>query len=460
MSEDSNGRFQKLTYGIGSIADTGSYSIISTFLLYFLIDVVFLDAGLASLIFMISYGVWNAINDPIVGVLSDKTHTKWGRRKPWIVVGAPLSLLFYILIWGAPAGGDQMLIFIYMLIAVAGYEFAYSMAAVTWFAVFPEMWQSTEERASVVIYRQIFAMLGGALAVGIFPVIQEIFSDMFGETAGWTWAGSLLGLLFTISFLISLLGIKERKEFAIEKQKPIFQSIKMTLKNKSLLTYMGIDLMTWCMFGWMSAISPFFLTHSLGMDLEIVALIMLPNMLATIIFFPIWKKIYIRYGPKRTMCFCTMLVILSYIPVFFITEIIGLSLWGFFTGIAFSGILVAREVMMGDVVDEDELKTGLRREGSYFGFIIMVEKLSLVVIGFAIFILLEVFIGYDPLLPDPPFMDIGIRIGMIALVTVFSLILIVFLMIYPLNKEYVSEIHEKVKELHAEKRERLEKVEK
>ncbi|HUW90616.1 MAG TPA: MFS transporter, partial [Candidatus Nanopelagicaceae bacterium] len=73
MSEDSNGRFQKLTYGIGSIADTGSYSIISTFLLYFLIDVVFLDAGLASLIFMISYGVWNAINDPIVGVLSDKT---------------------------------------------------------------------------------------------------------------------------------------------------------------------------------------------------------------------------------------------------------------------------------------------------------------------------------------------------------------------------------------------------
>jgi GPH family glycoside/pentoside/hexuronide:cation symporter len=151
-------------------------------------------------------------------------------------------------------------------------------------------------------------------------------------------------------------------------------------------------------------------------------------------------------------------VILSYIPVIFVTELIGLSSWGFFTGIAFSGVLVAREVMMGDVVDEDELKTGLRREGSYFGFIIMVEKLSLVIIGLATFILLEVFIGYDPLLPDPPLMDIGIRMGMIGMVTVFSLVLLLFLMIYPLNKEKVSQIHEEVKRLHAEKRERLEKV--
>ncbi|MFX0060351.1 MAG: MFS transporter [Candidatus Heimdallarchaeota archaeon] len=458
MNEKSNGRLQKLAYSIGSIADTGSYSIVSSFLLYFLIDVVYLNTWLASLIYMISYGIWNAINDPIVGVLSDRTHTRWGRRKPWIMIGAPLSLIFYILFWGPPAGANEIFIFFYMLIAVAGYEFTYSMAAVPWFAVFPELWQTTKERTSIVIYRQTFALLGGALAVGVFPILQGIFSDLFNELVGWTWAGGFLGALFTLCFLISLFGIKEHKEFVMEKQEPLFQSIKMTLKNITLLTYMGIDLMTWCMFGWMSAMSPFFLTHSLGMELEIVALIMLPNMLATIVFFPVWKKIYIRFGPKRSMLYSTILVILSYIPVIFVTELIGLASWGFVTGIAFSGILVSREVMMGDIVDEDELKTGLRREGSYFGFIVMVEKFSLVLIGLATSILLDVFIGYDPLLPDPPLMDIGIRLGMIGMVTVFSLILLLFLKFYPLNKEKVSQIHEEVKRLHDEKKDRLEKV--
>ena len=146
--------------------------------------------------------------------------------------------------------------------------------------------------------------------------------------------------------------------------------------------------------------------------------------------------------------------------VFFISDMIGITLWGLFLGMATSGILVAREVMMGDVIDDDEVKTGLRREGSYFGFMIMIEKLSLVIVGLFAVILLDTIIGYNPSLPDPPHMDISIRIGMVVIVGIFTLILIAFLQIYPLTKEKVAEIREKVEKLHAEKREHLEKIEK
>lgn len=455
MSKKETSKKQKLAYGIGSIADTGSYSVVSNFLLFFLIDVIYLGSWLAALVYILAYGVWNAINDPIVGVLSDRTHTRWGRRKPYIMIGAPLCLIFYILIWGPPVEIGTTALFFFMLIMVAGYEFTYSMAAVTWFAVFPEVWQTVEERSEIVIYRQVFAIFGGALAVGLFPVIQVSFSDIFGELAGWTWAGAILGTVFTITFLISLLGIKERKEFSLDKQMSLFKSIKTTFKNKSLLSYMVIDLMTWSMFGWMSAISPFFIVHSLGLGLEVVSIIMIPNMLATITFFALWRKIYIRYGPLITLTLSSLFQILVYLFVFIITDILGVALWGLFMGMATSGILVAREVMMGDVVDEDELKTGIRREGSYFGFMIMVEKLSLVVVGLFTAILLDLIIGYDPLLPDPPHMDIGIRGGMVVVIGIFTAILLIFLKIYPLTKEKAAEIHEKVTTIHEEKKERL-----
>ncbi|MHA1843115.1 MAG: MFS transporter [Promethearchaeota archaeon] len=455
MSKKSTGIFQKLSYGIGSIADTGSYSIVSTFLLFFLIDVVYLNAWLASLVYMIAYGIWNAINDPIVGVLSDRTHTRWGRRKPWIMIGAPLSLLFYILMWGPPTKISNTEIFIFMLLVVIGYEFAYSMAAVTWFAVFPEIWITVEERSEIVIYRQVFAVFGGALAVGLFPVIQVHLSEILEEKIGWTLAGAILGTIFTICFLISLLGIKERKEYSLDQQMPLLISIKTTFKNKTLLTYMIIDLMTWSMFGWMSAMSPFFVTHSLGLGLDVVALIMLPNMITTILFFAPWRKIYIRFGCKKTLALSCILQAGVYLMVFTIKDIIGLVLWGFFMGMCTAGILVAREVMMGDVVDEDELKTGIRREGSYFGFMIMVEKMSLVVIGLFTAILLSVFIGYDPQLPDPPYMDIALRIGMVIMIGIFTIILLMFLNFYPLSKEKVAEMQEQLEIIHEKKKEQL-----
>ena len=460
------GRLGKIVYSVTSIGATGSYILVSTFLLYFLIDIVHLDAWLSALVFSISYGVWNALNDPIVGILSDRTHTRFGRRRPWIIIGAPLCLLFYILIWSPPLGGVPLAepwslgIFFFMIVVIAGYEFAFSMADVTWLALFPEMWESVEDRSEVVIYRQIFATVGGALAIAVFPLLVASLSGSFGEFGGWTWAGGILGAVFTGTFLLSLLGIRERKEFALDKPLSIGKSFKTTFSNQTLLMYVGVDLMTWCMFGWLSTMTPFFIEHSLGMGTEGIAVIMGPQMLGTFVFFYVWRKCYIRYGPKVTLAASTILLSLAFIPCLLIQTTLQAAVWGLFIGITIAGALLARQVMKGDVVDEDEIKTGVRREGSYYGVMVMIQKLSMVIIGACTAFVLSTVIGYVPGQPPPPFMNMGIRLSMVGFTALYTAILLIFLKYYPLGREKVIEISKKVEKIHAEKAKKLEKTSK
>mgnify|MGYP006270796887 CR=1 FL=1 len=132
------------------------------------------------------------------------------------------------------------------------------------------------------------------------------------------------------------------------------------------------------------------------------------------------------------------------------------ALWAFFVGAAMGGVLLAREVMMGDVVDEDEIKTEARREGSCFGAFIAIEKISFVIIGLSTAVLLSVFIGYVPGKPDPAFMNMGIRIGMFLFIAVYMVVALMFLSKYPLGKEKVKLLSTQIEDLHKRKAQQLE----
>jgi GPH family glycoside/pentoside/hexuronide:cation symporter len=456
------GRAGKLAYAVGAIGDTGFTYVINTFLLVFLTDYVKLDIWLSCLTFAISFGVWNAINDPIIGLLSDRTRTRFGRRRPFILIGAPLTILFFVLLWLPPTGGKSLTVsydigvFLFITIILGAWAWTYSMAAVTWFALYPEMWESVKERSEVVVYRQIFALFGGILAVAVFPLLRDIFSEGTGGFDGWIWAGVILGCIFAGAYLFSLLGIRERKEFLEEKPLSMGKSITMTFTNKTLLTYVIIDLMTWCMMSWLSITMPFFAKCCLHIEDTDVALLMGPFMLGTLTFFIIWRKAYIRYGPKTTLATAAIGFTLAYIPCLFVQTIFQGALWAFSLGAVMSGILLAREVMMGDVVDEDELKTGVRREGSYFGAFMAIEKMSFLIAPLSAGLVLS-SIGYDSQSITES-MNMGLRIGMVIFTAIYSIVLFVFLWFYPLGKEKASKISKEIEKLHKAKEKKLEKT--
>ncbi|UCF61430.1 MAG: MFS transporter, partial [Anaerolineaceae bacterium] len=161
-------RFTKIAYGVGNMGQALFFNSVQTFLIFFYTDTVRLDPGLVGLAFAISYGIWNAINDPLIGALSDRTRTRWGRRIPYIMFGTPFTFLFFVLIWSPPIGGHPLTnsshvgTFIYFAVIIALFDLAYTAVSVTYTALFPEAFEDLKERTEVSIYRQVAALFGTA----------------------------------------------------------------------------------------------------------------------------------------------------------------------------------------------------------------------------------------------------------------------------------------------------------
>lgn len=136
-------RLAKIAYGTGNLGQALFFNTVQAFLIFFYTDVVRLDPKLVGLAFAISYGVWNAINDPLIGALSDRTRTRWGRRIPYIALGAPLTFLLFVLVWSPPLGGSpltnpsHMGIFVYFAVIIALFDLANTATNVTYTAIFP-----------------------------------------------------------------------------------------------------------------------------------------------------------------------------------------------------------------------------------------------------------------------------------------------------------------------------------
>ncbi|HEY49683.1 MAG TPA: hypothetical protein G4O13_06520 [Dehalococcoidia bacterium] len=636
------GRPQKLAYSLGGLGYTGFYQLIGAFFIFFLVDVVRLDAWLAGLSFAISFGIWNAINDTLIGIWSDKTNTRIGRRRPWILLGIPLTLVFSVLIWTPPVGGmpleepKDMWIFAFATGMLFCWSWTYSMVAIPWYALLPAMWQSVRDRTEVTIWKELCAVLGGAVAIMIFPIMivnlstvplsitaedlsdgmvgvpyteglqavggtepytwaveegstlpgglkldsggnlsgipeyaggytfmveiidaesdisieevnifireegapldvstrslgeglegeeYEVVLEAFGgelpytwvcvekedqclpygveldrETgtisgeptdeaeykftvmvtdsatppheatrelsievvehergsfSGWMWAGLIVSILFSVTFLISLLGVHEPKGFVLDKSWSVVRSLKTTFINKTFLSFMMINLMTWCIFGWLIGMVPFFVKHSLGLGLSDMPLLFAPTMLGIFLFFPVWRKVYIHRGPKFTLAVASIATALGFVPCLVVQNLWQGAIWAFCDGAAVGGILLARGVMTADLPDADEVATGgAKREGAYYGAIKAGEKLSFVIIGVSTSLVLSTLIGYVAGQPKPEFMDMGIRIGMVGFSALYVVILLVFLKIYPLGKEAVEEISARLQEIRESK---------
>jgi GPH family glycoside/pentoside/hexuronide:cation symporter len=450
-------RFAKIAYGVGNMGQALFFNTVQTFLIFFYTDVVRLDPGLVGLAFAISYGVWNAINDPMIGVLSDRTRTRWGRRVPYIMFGTPLTFLLFFMIWSPPLGGHPLGnpshtgIFLYFAIVIALFDLAYTAVTVTYTAIFPEAFRGLKERTEVSIYRQVAAMFGTAIGMAVMPVIVGALSERLGDLGGWRWAGLILGVIGGGAFGFSLLGCRERKRVDREKALTLFDAFKQTFTNRSFLAFVGANLMICYMWSWLSAMVPFFTKYAIGVGEEQMSLIFVGMFVTSMAFYPLWRKVALRLGSKRTLLLSVTLFVIFLLPVLIVKDIPQAIVMMLFVGAANSGITLVRDIVLSDVIDEDELHTGQRREGSYFGVNAFIERLVMVLVGGSSSFVLGLS-GYNAeLTTQPSTVSMGIRMGMGLLPVVALAIFLVSLKFYPLGKEQVVALRERLETLRAER---------
>ncbi|MCL6430882.1 MAG: MFS transporter [Anaerolineae bacterium] len=437
-------RLAAIAYGTGNLGQALFFNSVQTYLIFFYVDVVRLDSRLVGLAFALAYGVWNAINDPLAGAISDRTRSRWGRRIPYILFGTPALLLLYILVWSPPLGGRPLAgpfdwrLLAYFAAAIALFDLANTVVSVAYTAIFPEAFESLEERTEVSVYRQVAAAVGTALGVAAMPLLVDALSRRWGDLGGWSAAGVILGLIGAGAFAISLRGSRERPEASAQSALPIGEAFRATLANRTFLAFAGANLMICYIWSWLAAIVPFLTKYVLRTGEGQTSLLFAGMFVAAIGFYPLWRKVALRFGAKSTLIAAVSLFVLFMLPVLFLGSLSQAIVMMFLVGAANSGITLVRDIVLSDVIDEDELHTGRRREGSYFGVNAFIERLVLVLVGGSTSLVLSAS-GYAPQLAvQPDTVATGIRLGMALLPLAALGLFLLAMAYYPLGKGQVA----------------------
>ena len=434
---------KKLAYSIGAVATALSYQAFSTYIIFFYVDVMKLAAGLAALA-MVVYAAWNAVNDPVAGFISDRTSTPFGRRIPYIAVGAvPFGLIYYLL-WAPPFSASQMIgLFIYFLVMICLFDLFYTVVVLNWASLFPEMFPSLQERVEVNSLRQAFGMVGLMIGISIPPLLYS--------TIGWRSMGLIFGAIIAAVFLISLLGSREKKEFSRDKPLGIKEAFGKTFNKRSFLTFVISNVFIQYTFTMVLAVIPFFAKYVLMVGPGRTSAILFTAFAAAFSAMFVWRIVVMHFGSKSSYLLAIIVLMLSLFPLFFVKNFFSCAISSVFIGIGLAGIILISDILISDIIDEDELRTKTRREGIYFGFNALVTRAAIALeagsLG-SMFLLT----GYDPnILIQPDIYISGIRFLIAGLPIISLVIAFVIMLYYPLASAKLNQIRSELEIMHKEK---------
>lgn len=461
MEESNHGQFyssnlQKWSFSLGSFAQWFINSAFNTWVLTFYFAAVRLPIQYIMTAFIL-WTVWNAINDPLIGYLSDRTNTRFGRRKPFIMIGLIPILIIEIILWlpPVPVGDNYLITFLYLLIMLFCYDTFYTMVSLPYDSLFPELYTSIEERADVNSIRQVLSIIGliaAFLIPGIFIGNQDVMD-------GYLMNGIVTTIIILISLLISLKwGVLERPEFTQDHHQEFnfFQGLKYTFRLKSFVLYTIMFFLYEYTLLVLSSTVPLYAKWVLGIEDTLLTSILLGTMfivgIVTVLF---WRMFDVKYGSRKIYAVSIVVYILTSTPLLIINSFETAIMTVIFMGLGFGGMLYFIYLIIADVIDDDELKTGVRREGTFFGITNFFMRLSMI---FSIITVSLVFsmTGWETYEPNP---GVDVILGLRLLVFLFPAIALgitlICLYFYPYTRDYVINMKSQIRKLHRKKLEQI-----
>ncbi|NIA24234.1 MAG: MFS transporter [Gammaproteobacteria bacterium] len=395
----------KVLWAFGTFGVSLSYEAFIGWVQFFYLDVLRL-APLAMTWAWVLYTLWNMVNDPIAGQLSDRTSTRWGRRIPWIMgLAIPLGISF-ALIWTPPAGLGLGLgggLWWYFLIAICVFDAMFSAITINYVALFPAMYPEQGPRAAVAGWRQGFAILG--------VIVGVTFAKSVADAVGWAAMGVLFGALASLAFFISLGGSFEPARTSVASDVPFKTAVRMTLRSGSFRWFLVMSTTIEFTLIVLPAVVPLFAKYVLGeSDGLRQGLISGVAFVVAIPSFALWTWAAKRWESRSAIIVALGLFGILLIPLGVVRSYDQALIAAAGLGVGLAGLLMLREVMLADVIDEDAARHGVRREGMFFGMHGFVIRAAFAFQGTLIGGMLAIT-GYDPaLVAQPQNVALGLRI--------------------------------------------------
>ena len=234
-------RWTKLAYGVGDLGAAVNTAITGFFLNAFLLDVAGLRPAAAGTIFLI-VKIWDAVNDPMVGTLSDRTKSRWGRRRPWLLFGAlPFGLVF-LLQWLVPPLSEAGKFWYYLMVALL-LDTAHTTINAPYSALTPELTHDYDERTSLSSYRFAFSILGGVLAAFLHTIIVGLFPSV---QTGYVVSAAIWAFFISGSALTTFAFTRERHFQEERPEGPSFwEGLRITFRNRAFINVTVIYMLAW-----------------------------------------------------------------------------------------------------------------------------------------------------------------------------------------------------------------------
>jgi GPH family glycoside/pentoside/hexuronide:cation symporter len=426
-----------LSYTSGSITANLVSLAFATYVQFYYTDYLQGDVrwiGLAAIV----QTVYATLCYPLLGHLSDRTQSRWGRRVPFIIYGAlPLGLAF-ALVWMPPVSPRHPLAFsAYFLATAIFYDTMFNLTMVNWSALFPELFRSAHERAYASACKQMFGIIGLVGGLALPPMVAQ--------SIGWSGMGVAFGIIGTLALWTTIpsMELRRRREeqpanAAQATSSNILAALRYTLLNRSFLSFVGMRFFVQFAFTMLTASLSFYAKYNLNISGTEQSLLLLGTLLVALPLVYVWGFVVVRLGAFASTVLAIGLFAAALIPFFFTSTFASAFVCSLALGIGLSGILILTDVLISDVIDADELYTGMRREGMFYGIHgLIVSLCGPVQAGITTLVLTTS--GYTHSGPQPASALLGFKLMITAIPILALFVGLALFFAYPLRKRQVME---------------------
>jgi len=430
----------KLFYGVGDLGNAVVNSAVQFFLMKFYTDAALVLPALAGNALLIGK-IWDAVNDPLFGWITDRTRSRFGKRRVFMIFGAiPLGIAITLLWFVPPA--DRILTFIWIAFTFILFDTLWTLTNVPYYALTSELTDDYDERSSLTTYRMAMAVPAYLVGAALTPAIVGLFAM---QRTGYAFIGILYGAIAAAVLLIAAAGIRERKRAVTSKPEPSpFKSLLVALRNRPFIWLCGTYFIINISFAFIKTLMAYFLEYQLLMKAE-TSLAMGLMLICVTISLPFWQWVSRKMdkGPAYAlgMAVGAIAVALTFFLPHKSTGLIYLI--AALAGFGFSAQWIFPWAMVADVADYDRAETGQQRSGMYYGVWGLATKISEALALAGVGWILTGF-NYQPNIEQTSHALLGIRLffGLIPAVFIFAALPLLFK--YPITRESHAEIRSRL----------------
>ena len=445
---------EKLGYGFGDAASSMFWKLFGSYLMIFYTDVFGLEAAMVGTMFLITR-VWDSFFDPIVGVVADRTDTRWGKFRPYILyLAVPFALIGVLTFFTPDLSNTGKLIYAYVTYSLM--MMVYSAINVPYASLLGVISPNTKDRNVLSTYRMTFAYIGSFVALLLFMPLVKIFSNHGNEISaqqhGWVMAVIVIAVLCAILFFLCSAFTKERVKPIKEKQAPLKEDISDLFRNKPWWILLGAGVAALIFNSIRDGAAVYYFKYYIQEDtLSSIDILNIPfvlsgiylavgqaaNIIGVILSAPVSNKIGKRSTYMGAMVIATVLSILFYwvdrdnLPLIFVLQVL--------ISICAGSIFPLLWSMYADCADYSELRTGNRATGLIFSSSSMSQKLGWA-LGTAITGWLLGYFGFKANEVQSAETLQGIKMFLSFLPAIGTALSVIFIYFYPLNENKMKEI--------------------